>query len=81
MENTKDIYNPAEWTEQDRIFIDTCKQLEPEGLDFLTQMLELFAADPEKEAARADFAEQQAGNYKLKTAEGRAAFMAALQAI
>ena len=75
------IYNPAEWTEQDRLFLDTVRKLTPEQQEMLLEMLELFKQEPEKEAARADFAEQQAGKYRLKTPEGRAAFMTALRAI
>jgi len=78
---TKDIYNPATWTEQDRAFLDAACKLTPEEMAFMLEMMQTVDADPEKSAARADFAEQQAGNYRLKTAEGRAAFMAALRAV
>ena len=81
MENTKDIYNPATWTEEDREFLDAARKLNPEELNFILDLMLFIEADPEKSAARADFAGEQAEYYKLKTAEGRAAFMAALQAI
>ncbi len=81
MERAKDIYNTDTWTDQDRQFLDLVQKLNPEEMDFISDFMQLIEADPEKSSARADFAEQQAGNYKLKTAEGRAAFMKALKAV
>ena len=81
METTKDIYNPETWTEQDRRFLDAIIKLDDEQRAFLLEFMQLADADPKKSKARADFAEQQAGNYRLKTTEGRAAFIAALKAV
>lgn len=77
----QDIYNPETWTEQDRAFIDAARQLTPEEMDFMLEMMQLIDADPLKSEARATFAEQQASRYKLRTAEGRESFLEALQAI
>lgn len=76
-----DFYNPETWTEQDKRVIDACIKLPPEELEFLAEMMKLVDADPQKRNARADFAEQQAMNYKLRTAEGRESFMEAMRAI
>lgn len=81
METTKDIYNPETWTEQDREFLDAARKLNPDELDFMIDLMKFVDADPKKSKARADFAEQQAGNYKLKTTEDRAAFIEALKAV
>ena len=78
MEHTKDIYNPETWTEQDREFLDAVRQLTPAEMKFTIDLIEILNADPG--TARAYFAEKQARNYKLRTEEGRAAFMAALKA-
>ena len=77
----QDIYNPETWTEQGRAFIDAARQLTPEEMDFMIELMQLVEADPLKSEARADFAEQQASRYKLRTAEGRASFLEALQAV
>lgn len=77
----QDIYNPETWTEQDRAFIDAARQLTPEEMEFMAAMMQLVDADPLKSEARATFAEQQASRYKLRTAEGRESFLAALQAV
>ena len=77
----QDIYNPETWTEQDRAFIDAARQLTPEEMDFMLEMMQLIDADPLKSEARATFAEQQASRYKLRTAEGRESFLEALQAV
>ena len=76
----QDIYNPETWTEQDRAFLDAARQLTPEEMDFMLELMQLVEADPLKSEARATFAEQQAGNYKLRTAEGRASFLEAMRA-
>ena len=77
----QDIYNPETWTEQDRAFLDAARKLTPEEMDFMLELMQLVEADPLKSEARATFAEQQAGNYRLRTAEGRASFLEALQAV
>lgn len=77
----KDIYNPETWTEQDRQFLDAARKLTPEEMDFMIDLMQLVDADPLKSEARATFAEQQAGRYKLRTAEGRASFLEALRAV
>lgn len=77
----QDIYNPETWTEQDRAFLDAAMQLTPAEIDFMIELMQLVEADPLKSEARADFAEQQASRYKLRTAEGRASFLEALQAV
>jgi hypothetical protein len=77
----QDIYNPETWTEQDRAFLDAARQLTPEEMAFMLEMMQTVEADPLKSEARADFAEQQASRYKLRTAEGRASFLEALQAV
>lgn len=76
----QDIYNPETWTEQDRAFLDAARKLTPEEMDFMLELMQLVEADPLKSEARATFAEQQAGNYKLRTAEGRASFLEAMRA-
>lgn len=77
----QDIYNPETWTEQDRAFLDAARKLTPEEMDFMLELMQLVEADPLKSEARATFAEQQAGNYRLRTAEGRASFLEALRAV
>ena len=77
----QDIYNPETWTEQDRAFLDAARQLTTAEMDFMIELMQLVEADPLKSEARADFAEQQASRYKLRTAEGRASFLEALQTV
>ena len=77
----QDIYNPETWTEQDRQFLDAARQLTPEEMGFLLDMMQLVKTDPLKEKARATAAEQLASRYKLRTAEGRASFLEALRAV
>lgn len=77
----KDIYNPETWTEQDRAFLDAARQLNPEEMQFMIDLMQLVEADPLKSEARATAAEQLASRYKLRTAEGRASFLEALQAV
>ena len=77
----KNIYNPETWTEQDRAFLDTARKLTPEEMGFLLEVMEAVDADPQKSEDRADFAEQKAGLYKLRTEEGRNSFLEALKAV
>lgn len=77
----QDIYNPETWTEQDRAFLDAARKLTPDEMDFMLELMQTVDADPLKSEARADFAEQQAGRYRLHTAEGRASFLEALRAV
>ena len=77
----QDIYNPETWTEQDRRFLDAARKLTPEEMDFLREVMNAVDADPLKSEARADFAEQQAERYKLRTEDGRNAFLEALKAV
>lgn len=77
----KDIYDPATWTEQDRTFVDTARNLTPAEMDFLLEVMKAVDADPQKSEARATFAEQKAGLYKLRTEEGRNSFLEALKAV
>ena len=81
MAQAQDIYNPETWTEQDRTFSDTASKLTPEEMGFLIEVMEAVDADPQKSEARADFAEQKAGLYKLRTEEGRNSFLEALKAV
>ena len=76
----QDIYNPETWTEQDRRFLDAARKLTPEERDFLLEVMEAVEEDPQKSEARAPFAEQKAGLYKLRTEEGRNSFLEALKA-
>lgn len=77
----QDIYNPETWTEQDREFIDLARQLTPEEQQLIIDLLQIMdAAEPARREAMQNFATQQAGNYKLRTAEGRASFLQDLQA-
>lgn len=78
---TKDIYDPATWTDEDRKFLDTARKLTPEERDFLLEVMEAVEEDPQKSEARATFAEQKAGLYKLRTEEGRNSFLEALKAV
>lgn len=77
----QDIYNPETWTEQDRQFLDAAMKLTPAEMDFMIELMQTVDADPLKSEARAEFAEQQASRYKLRTAEGRALFLEALKAV
>lgn len=74
---TQDIYNPTTWTEQDRQFIDAARQLSPEEMDFMLDLMQMVNDNPTRAAA----AEQLAGKYSLRTAEGRTSFLEALQAV
>ena len=78
---TNDIYNPETWTEQDRAFLDTARRLTPAEMDFLLEVMNAVDEDPQKSEARADFAEQHASQYKLRTEDGRNAFLQALKAV
>lgn len=78
----QDIYNPETWTEQDRAFLDAARQLTPEEQQLIIDMLQIMdAAEPARREAMAQFAKGQAANYRLRTAEGRALFLEALQAV
>lgn len=77
----QDIYNPETWTEQDRTFLDTARELTPAEMDFLLEVMKAVDADPQKSEARATFVEQKAGLYKLRTEEGRNSFLKALKAV
>ena len=68
-------------TEQDRAILDAAQQLTTAEIDFVIELMQLVDADPLKSEARADFAEQQASRYKLRTAEGRESFLEALLAV
>lgn len=79
---TQNTYNPEKWTEQDRAIIDRLRKMEPAELAFIGQILDTIEAEePARCEAMAQFAEQQAGRYKLRTEAGRAAFMEALKAV
>lgn len=81
MAQAQDIYNPETWTEQDRRFLDAARKLSPEEMQFMIDFLQIMDADPLKSEARAEAAEQLAGQYKLRTAEGRESFLEALRAV
>ena len=79
---TKELYNPATWTAENRAFLDAARQLTPEEQQLIIDLLQIMdAAEPARRAAMQQFAEAQAANYRLRTAEGRAAFLEALQAV
>ena len=46
----------------------------------MLEVMEAVEEDPQKSEARATFAEQKAGLYKLRTEEGRNSFLEALKA-
>lgn len=73
----QNIYNPAEWTEQDRQLIDAARQLNPEEMDFMLDLMQMVNDNP----ARVTAAERLADQYSLRTAEGRTSFLEALQAV
>lgn len=77
----KDIYDPATWTDEDREFLDAVRKLTPEEKNFLLELMNAIDEDPQKSEARASFAEQKAGLYKLRTEEGRNSFLEALKAV
>lgn len=81
MAQAQDIYNPETWTEQDRRFLDAARKLSPEEMQFMIDFLQIMDADPLKSEARAEAAEQLAGQYKLRTAEGGESFLEALRAV
>ena len=78
---TQDIYNPETWTEQDRKFLNAAMRLTPAEMDFMIEVMKAVDEDPQKSEARATFAEQKAELYKLRTEEGRNAFLEALKAV
>ena len=78
---TQTIYDTAAWTERDRAFIDIARNLAPDEMDFMGDLMQFISADPVKSEARKDFARQQANRYHLRTAEGRQSFLQALRAI
>lgn len=74
--------NPAEWTDTDRAFLDAARKLTAEEQQLLIDMIKIIKAQaPDRQRAMQEFAETEAGNYKLRTAEGRAAFLEALQTV
>ena len=81
MAQAQDIYNPETWTEQDRQFLDAIIKLDDEQRAFLLEFMQLADADPEKQEARAQLAEQMATKEVIRTAEGRASFLEALRAV
>lgn len=79
---TRDTWNPETWTDKDREFLDAARQLTPDEQQLIIDMLQIMnAAEPARREAMQNFVLQQAGNYRLRTAEGRAAFLEALQAV
>jgi len=71
----------AELTEQQRRLVDAALELTPEELKFMIEVMKIVDSAPEKSDARADFAEQHARNYSLRTAEGRKSFLDALRSL
>lgn len=79
---TKDIFNPATWTEQDRQFIDAARRLDPEQIEFMIQFMDYLAAlDPARKDKVIAFIMEKAEKSVLNTPESRAAFMNELQSL
>ena len=79
---TKDIFNPATWTEQDRQFIDAAMRLDPEQIEFMIQFMKYLAAlDPARKDKVIAYIMKNADKSVLNTPESRAAFMQELRAV
>ena len=79
---TKDIFNPATWTEQDRQFIDAARRLDPEQIEFMIQFMDyLSALDPARKDKVIAYIMKNADKSVLTTPESRAAFMNELQSL
>lgn len=79
---TKDIFNPATWTEQDRQFIDAARRLDPEQKEFMIQFMDYLAAlDPARKDKVIAYIMKNADKSALNTPESRAAFMQELRAV
>lgn len=76
MKGKRRIYNLAAKTAQDRRFYRLVRKMTPEEITFATFILEYLNESP----TRAENFTERAKGYKIGTAAGRAAFMAALQA-
>ena len=78
----RDIFDPATWTDEDRYFIDTVRKLTTEEQQFLIDfILFIEEQEPARRELMAQFAEDNAKNYRLRTIEGQESFMAALSQI
>lgn len=64
-------------TNMDREFVSKASKMDPEGIAFLAKILSLSNENP----AVCDFIYENAKKYPLKTPSGRAAFLAAIQAV
>ena len=72
----KQDYNPEEWTDQDREFLDKVSKLSHEDRDFLLKIL--LMSEGGKEVA--EFIEREAPHYRLSTPEGQHELIEAIRA-
>lgn len=73
--HTTKIYNPEEWSERDRKFLDSLLDLKPEDVTFLAKLM--GAAEGDKSLQ--DYALSVASKYRLSTDEGKQALLSAVQ--
>lgn len=77
---TKDIFNPATWTEQDRQFIDAVRNLTEDEMQFLLEFMQLLNGNPERAEIANKYMNRDSNKYNVKNPEGWAELLEILRA-